>query len=553
MFTVNVTYQGNIYPYPKNTTLLEISKNFTNEYQYPIIIGSINNKIVDLNTEVDRDCEVNFYDITNLDGNRVYERGLLFLYIRAVKDVLNCDVMIEHSIDRGIYTEILNDTKTISEEDVLKVEAKMRDLVDAKIAFEKKSIIRLDAIDYFEINKQFDKAELLKYISNTYINLYKFGNMYDYFYGEMPIDTSYLNHFKLTFVHPNGIVVRYPNLFIGCQIADYRERKKLFAEFRKYHQWCQTIKVRSVTELNKIIANSEISDLIYLSEVEQNSRLFNIAETINKNKDIKIVLIAGPSSSGKTTTSHKLSLYLRSMGRIPHSLSIDDYFLDREETPKKEDGEYDFESIRALNLDLFNQHLKQLLNYEEVSIPEYNFVLGKCEYNNKRLKLDKNDILIIEGLHALNEELTISIERCNEYKIYLSPLTSINLAYHNRISTTDNRLLRRLIRDNRYRGYNASETLSTWQCVRVGEEEYVFPYQDEADVIFNTSLIYELGVLRVYAEPLLFSVDEGDPNYGEALRLINLLRNILPITSTNIPLDSIIREFIGDSYFKEKE
>ncbi|MGI6329286.1 MAG: nucleoside kinase [Bacilli bacterium] len=550
MFTVKIKYKDKLYAYPKDTSMLEISSNMEKDYQYKIIIGSVNNKIVDLNHQVDRDCEVNFYDLSYIDGNRAYERGLLFLYIKAVKEVLKSSVLIEHSIDRGIYTEIVTKEK-LTEEDLKLVENKMQELVNLKIPFEKLSILRLDAISYYETNQQLDKAENLKYISNTYVNLYKFKEMYDYFYGEMPIDSSYLDNFKLTLVEPKGIVLRYPNLFIKNKIADYVPREKLFTEFRDYHCWCRKIGVSNATDLNKYISLGKIGDLIYLSEIDQSRRLLKIVKEINEREKIKVVLIAGPSSSGKTTTSKKLALYLKSFGKNPYSLSIDDYFYDREKTPKKPNGEYDFESTEAVNRDLFNDHLKRLLNCEEVLIPTYNFITGKSEDKNKCLKLEENDILIIEGLHALNEQFSASIPRENKYKIYLSPLTSLNLDNHNRISTTDNRLLRRIIRDNRTRGYNASKTLGSWLRVRVGEEKYVFPYQEEADVVFNTSLVYELGVLRLYTEPLLFSVKEDDPNYGEALRLINLLRNILPITSSKIPLDSILREFIGDSYFKE--
>jgi uridine kinase len=367
----------------------------------------------------------------------------------------------------------------------------------------------------------------------------------------MPINTSYLKWFELTKVTPNGIVIRMPNIYLDCEITPYIHHEKLFEEFKKNHDWSKLVKLDNIPDLNRVISSGDVYDLIYMCEVEQNGRLLDIARKISANSNIKIVLIAGPSSSGKTTTSKKLSLYLRSMGLKPYPLSIDDYFYDRDKTPLKENGKPDFEAVSAINLELFNEHLKKLLNYEEVLLPEYNFINGKSEFNNRRLKLDEKGILIIEGLHALNEEFTKSVDSSNKYKIYISPLTGINLDNHNRISTSDNRILRRMVRDNQYRGYKANVTLSKWQDVREGEEKYVFPYQDAADVVFNTSLVYELGVLRLYAEPLLFSVEESDPYYGEAIRLLNILRNVLPATSDSIPLDSIIREFIGDSYFNE--
>ena len=553
MLTIKVKYKDEFYSYPKDITMLEISKNFKDNYKFNIIIGSINNKLVELNAKVNRDCEVDFFDVSSVAGNKAYERGLLYLYIKAVKDILNCDVMIEHSIDRGVYTEILNEKREITEQDVINIDKRMHQLVEEKIPFEKLSVARTDAIDYYEINNQIDKAKVLKYISNTFVNMYKFANVYNYFFGDMPIDASYLDDFKLTYVEPNGVIVRYPNMFLGSQIVDYIERKKLFEEFRRYHQWCDTIKINNIASLNEVIISGHVDNIIYLSEVEQNSRLFDIVNDIKNKESVKIILVAGPSSAGKTTTSKKLALYLKSIGINTHFISLDDYFFDKDKTPKNEDGEYDFESLRAINVVLFNQQLQQLLNHEEVLLPKYNFYTGKSEFKNKRLKIDKKDIIIIEGLHALNEDLTASINKEYKYKIYLSPLTSVNIDNHNRITTTDNRLLRRMIRDARFRGYNASMTLASWPKVREGEEKYIFPYQDAADVIFNTSLIYELGVIRLYAESLLFSVSEKDPNYGEAIRLINLLRNILPIRSTHIPFDSILREFIGNGLFTNKE
>jgi len=550
VFTIKVKYKNNIYPYPKDSTLLEISKQFKDEYKYDIIVATLNNKLTELNAKAEKDCTIDFFDISHLLGNRVYERGLVYLYTKAVRDVLKSDVLIEHSIDRGLYTTLVSDAE-VTDDLVLKIKNRMNELVNLKIPFEKLSVSRIEAIEYFEANKQNDIAESLRYISNTYVNLYRLDNSYDYLYGEMPLDTSYLKCFELTRVESKGIVLRYPNLYLSCDMAPYKHHDKLFHEFENHSEWCSKLNLNNVSDLNKTISSGEVNDLIYMCEIEQNSRLVEIAKTINTNPNLKIVLIAGPSSSGKTTTSKKLCLYLRSMGLFPHQISVDDYFLDRDKTPLREDGTPDFESLAAINIDLFNEHLRKLLNYEEAQLPRYNFLTGKMELTKNRLKLGEKDILVIEGLHALNDELTKTIESNRKYKIYISPLTNISLDNHNRISTSDNRLLRRMIRDNQYRGYKADVTLSKWQDVREGEEKYVFPYQDLADTVFNTSLVYELGVLRLYAEPLLFSVGEDNQYYGEAIRLLNILRNVLPITSDRIPLDSIIREFIGDSYFRD--
>lgn len=550
MFTVKVKYKDNEYTYPKDITLLEISEQFTENYKFDIIVGSINNKLTELSAKVEKDCTIDFYDVSHLLGNRVYERGLTLIYIKAVKDILKCDVMIEHSIDRGIYTQVIRNAD-LTDEEVSSIKARIQELIDKKVPFERLSVSRLESIDYYESNKQFDKAESLKYISNSFISLYKLENVYDFLHGEMPVNTSYIKWFDLHKVTNNGLVLMFPNIYLDSKIEPYKHHEKLFKEFKSYHEWCDRIKVKNVSDLNNIIADGKIQDLIYMCEIEQNGHLLDVARDISSKPEVKIVLIAGPSSSGKTTTAKKLSLYLKSIGLEPHSLSIDDYFLDRCNTPCNAKGEPDFESLAAINVELFNEHLTKLLNYEEVSLPEYNFMDGVCELGKKKLKLSEKGILIIEGLHALNEDLTKSIPSEHKYKIYISPLTSINLDNHNRISTSDNRILRRMIRDNQYRGYKSNVTLAKWQDVREGEEKYVFPYQDAADVVFNTSLVYEFCVLRTYAEPLLFSVDDNDPYYGEAIRLLNILKNVLPIAGENIPLDSIIREFIGNSYFRE--
>ena len=317
----------------------------------------------------------------------------------------------------------------------------------------------------------------------------------------------------------------------------------------EYIDWSDKIGIRNVSDINKMLAEGKWNDLIFMSEATYNKNLLDISETIYKNEDIKMVLIAGPSCSGKTTTSKKLEMFLESKGLNPVALSVDDYFKERIDTPLDEDGNKDYESINAIDTELFNDQLSRLLKGEEVILPTYNFITGQKEFK-RRLKLKENAILIIEGLHSLNDELTKTIDKKNKYRIYISPLTCLNLDNHNRLNTTDNRLLRRLVRDNLRRGYNASETLDSWKRVRKGETEYVFPYQDKSDIVLNTSLIYEMNVLKVYAEPLLFSVNESDPNYIEAIRLINLLRMILPMPSASIPLDSVMREFIGNGCFE---
>ncbi len=364
--------------------------------------------------------------------------------------------------------------------------------------------------------------------------------------------TKYLDSFSLNYIDENGFVMCYPDIFNPECVLSYTHHKKLFDKFLEYTTWGRKINISNAADLNEIVSLGNYSDLIRLSETYYDSQISKIADKIYENsKNIKVVLIAGPSSSGKTTTSKKLEVYLRSKGLIPHQISIDDYFVNRENTPRDEDGELDFESVDAIDINLFNKHLLSILDGEKVLLPQYNFILGKREYKNKWLQLKENDIIIIEGLHALNDILTMSIGPNNKFKIYISPLTQLNIDNHNYIRTTDTRKLRRIIRDNKYRGHSASQTLEMWSKIKRGEEKYIFPYQDNVDAIINSALVYEIGVLKTYAEPLLFSVSEDDPMYPEALRLINFLRNFLPIPSDDVPNDSILREFIGGSVFND--
>jgi uridine kinase len=397
-----------------------------------------------------------------------------------------------------------------------------------------------------------DKVNVLRYISNTYVNLYRLDDVYDYFFTEMAYSTSQITEFNLTYVKGDGFVLCMPDTFNPEVTQEYKHHRLIFDKFLDYTKWGEKIGIDCAFDLNRLVSQGKYDEVIRLAEANFESQLANVSNLVyNDRKNLKIVLIAGPSSSGKTTTSKKLAVYLQTQGFRTHAISVDDYFLDREQTPKLPNGEYDFESIRAIDLELFNKQLAELLDGKKVLLPQYNFVLGKKEFKNKWLQIKDNDIMIIEGLHALNEELTMSVERKNKFKVYISPLTQLNIDDHNRIHTSDTRRLRRIIRDNKYRGHSAADTLRMWKNIRTGEEKYIFPFQDDADIVVNTALVYELGVLKTYAEPLLFSVEEDDPVYPEAMRLINFLRNFLSIPSDEVPKDSILREFIGGSGFKE--
>ena len=389
------------------------------------------------------------------------------------------------------------------------------------------------------------------YNINSYVYLYKLGNLYNYFYSALPINTSVFTIFDLVYIDKNNLVLQFPNNYKEGEMAEYKSHPQIMAVFDEYDDYLKKININSSADLNKLVSKGKINDIIRLDEIVANTKLLNIAKQIASKKDkIKIVIIAGPSSSGKTITSKKLSMFLRSFGFNPKPLSIDDYFKAKEDTPKGIDGEYDFEAITAVDLELFNNHLTKLLNNEEVSVPTYNFVKGICEYNNNVLKLEKDDILIIEGIHGLNEDLTKQIPSENKFKIYVAPLTDLNIDKQNIVSTSDIRLLRRIVRDAKKRGYNALNTIKNWEKVRQGEEQYIFPYQDSADCIYNTALVYEIGVLRLYVEPLLYEIDCNSEYYEQAKKLLNFLRLFLTIAPDYIPGDSILREFIGDSSFE---
>ena len=536
----------------EGTTFKEIGEKFQGYFEYPILVANVDNSIVDLSDKLTKKCNIDFYDRSSLVGNHIYRKSLQFMLVLAIKRLFGQDaeVLIEHSVSKGVYCELVDIKITKS---VLKnIETEMNKIVSEDLIFNKISASRIDSIKYFKKKKWLDKVKVLKYISNTYINLYRIDDVYDYYYSEMVPSTRYLEEFALNYINESGFVMCYPDIFNPECVLPYKHHELLFNKFLDYTNWGRKIEISNAADLNEIVSLGKYSDLIRLSEAYYNSQISKIADKIYENsKNIKVVLIAGPSSSGKTTTSKKLEVYLRSKGLVPHQISIDDYFVNREDTPRDENGELDFESIDALDIDLFNKQLFSLLDGEKVLLPQYNFVLGKREYKNKWLKLGENDIIIIEGLHALNDVMTMSIESKNKFKIYISPLTQLNIDNHNYIRTTDTRKLRRIIRDNKYRGHRASDTLKMWSKIKRGEEKYIFPYQDNVDEIINSALVYEIGVLKTYAEPLLFSVAEDDPMYPEALRLINFLRNFLPIPSDDVPSDSILREFIGGSVFND--
>jgi len=550
---IEITINGEKKLFPYGITGLELSKYYKNAYSNDILALNANGKFMTLNKKITKSCNVEFIDYMSRDGHRMYVNGLKFLLIIAIKELFGSDVSVifEHSIDKGIYCRI--ESFNIDSEQVFnKIKDKMSELVSLDLVIENINVTTKDAIEFYKSTNQVEKIKNLKTFTENYIALSKCKNYYGYFYGKLPLSTGYLKKFDLTNLNNNTLVLRFPVLRGDGNVPEYKHHEKVINVFNQYGKWIDIMKVSNVGSLNEIVSNGGINSFIRMNEVIQNRNLMDISEIIRKSENkAKLILIAGPSSSGKTTTANKLCMYLKAQGLNPHILSTDDYFVNRLETKKDENGEYDFESIETIDLELFNSQLTSLINGEEVDLPRYDFIKGEKVFGERFLKLNKEDILIVEGLHTLNERLTSSIPRDQKIKIYISPFTPLAVDNYNHISTSDIRLLRRIVRDNRTRGRNVEETLKMWDKVRAGEEIYVFPYQDEADYIFNTAFIYEVGVLKVYVEPLLFNIEASSPYYEEARRLIRFLKIFLPIPSDSIPADSLLREFIGKSCFYE--
>ncbi len=548
MDNIIITFEDGIKrEYRKGIRLEEIIKDVNPDRD--IICGSFNNIILNYNDSINRSGELFLYGIDSPQGSRVYEKGLTFLFKVSALEVLgkNVNIKIRNSIDRGVFFEI---DKEVNEEDIKQIKKIMQTKIDKAITFEKIETTMNEAINYFKEIKREDKIKTLFYDKNKYVTLYKFDGVYNYFLGNLPHDSSILKYYDLTLLPGKGIILRFPSVYDNGKIVKYTHHEQFFNNVSEYLEWAKILNISSVGELNDAIVSMDAAELINLSESIQDYRLQSIASQIKEKQDkIKIILLSGPSSSGKTTSAKKLSLFLKTMGLNPVPLSLDDYFLERKDTPLNENGKPDFESLRAIDIKLFNNQIEKLLKGSKVTIPTFNFITGMKEYN-KTIQMKANDILIVEGLHALSDELLTDIPKNKKFKIYISPLVYLNIDDDNRINLTDIRLLRRMVRDNRTRGYSPSHTLSTWSEVRNGEEKYVFPYQDSADVIFNTFLAYELPIMKVYALPLLYKVQADDPEYMTALRLIELLNLILPIPSDDVPSLSIIREFIGKGYFE---
>lgn len=538
---------------PEETTLYELSKRFQENYKDTIVLAMVDGKLRELNKKIVKSCEVSFLTVTSRDGKRTYRRSVTLLMQKAVQNLWHNEVQVRvfYSLGQGYYCELEGCEN--SPEHVAMIAEEMRKLVKQDITIEKHSVKSTEAEEMFASYGMTDKERLLHYRRSSRVNLYRIGNMDDYFYGYMAPSTGMLKAFELE-AYGEGFVLRFPNKQ-GDVVEPLKTSKKLYHTLKESRSWSRMLGVGTIGALNDAIASGRGEEIILLQEALQEERIGSLAAQIAAARSggwdggIKFIMIAGPSSSGKTSFSNRLSIQLTAKGLKPHPIGLDDYYVDRDKCPRDENGNFDFECLESLDVELFNQDMTKLLNGEEVSMPSFNFKTGRREYRGRTLKLGPEDILVIEGIHGLNDKLSYSLPAESKFKIYISALTQLNIDEHNPLPTTDGRLLRRIVRDARTRGTSAQETIAMWDSVRRGEEKYIFPFQDSADVMFNSALIYEIAVLKVYAEPLLFQIPRDSEEYLEAKRLLKFLDYFLPLPAEGIQQSSLIREFIGGSCF----
>ena len=536
--------------YPLGTSLIEIADNMCVKTNKPILGARVNNKLKELSYRVYNPKFIEFIDITNIDGLRMYQRSLSFVLMKAVRDIFpNSQLKIEHSISEGFYCELEKETE-LTPQEVLTISDRMRQIINSDLKFKRDQLPTDEAIKRFEKNNLIEKAKLFKTRSTLFTSIYYLDNQIDYFYGYLVPSTGYLKVFDLI-PYFNGMLLRFPSSSKPETLGAVIEQPKLFDIVQEYKGWSEILGVSTIGSINKLVQEGKNSDLIKVTEALHAKKVSQIADQISKKNTVKIVLIAGPSSSGKTTFSKRLAVQLKVLGINSLPVSLDNFFVDRKQTPVDENGEYDFESLYALNLDLFNSTMNKLIAGEQTIIPEFDFHEGRSKRDtDKKNQLRKDEVLIVEGIHGLNPKLTEHIDDKYKYKIYVSALTTLGIDLHNRIPTTDNRLIRRIVRDFQYRGYSPEETLKRWPSVRRGEDKNIFPFQEEADVMFNSALLYELGVLKKYIEPLLKKVPETVPEYSESQRLIKFLSYFVEADNEHeIPPTSILREFLSGSSF----
>ena len=545
-----ITVEGQTLNIKDGTTYLELAKNFQKKYDHDIVLVLENNKMRELFRKVKDGAAVTFLTTGQIDGYNTYRRSATLLLLKAIYDVEGMDAVrgmkVEFSAGEGYY--VSSRKMPVNEETLARIENRMKELVSQNLPIEKRSIPVEEAIEHFTRHGMIDKARLFRFRRSSSVNVYLLDGFEDYYYGYMVPSTGYLKYFKLI-PYDEGFVLEFPPRKTPETFGPFKEQHKVFQTLKSSTKWGEILDVGTVGALNEQISAGNIGNIILAQEAIMEKGLGDIAAEIASRPDKKLIMIAGPSSSGKTTFSHRLSIQLMAHGLKPHPIAVDNYFVERVDTPKDENGQYNFECLEAMDIELFNQQMSALLRGEKVFMPTFNFVTGMKEYKGNSLKLGPEDVLVIEGIHCLNDALSYSLPAENKFKIYVSALTQMNIDEHNRIPTTDGRLLRRMVRDARTRGASAQKTISMWPSVRRGEDENIFPYQESADVVFNSALIYELAVLKQYAEPLLFGIRPEDPEYLEAKRLLKFLNYFQGIDSNLIPGNSILREFIGGSFF----
>lgn len=536
--------------YEKGVCLQKVGEDFQKFYQSQIVAAKVNHVVRDLQSCLDEDASVTFIEMDSEWGIKIYQRSVSFLLIAAVKESMpGVEVTVEHSLGNGLFCELSLD-RPICQKDIEILDGHMKRMIAENRPLIKKALAKDEAIALFEKSGQDEKARLIRNLDREKVSIYYCGTVYDYLYGPMVFSTGQCQLFSLN-LYKSGLIIRVPEKGRVNVVPSFVEQEKLANIFAEAEEWAGILHCSYVEHLNEYTRKKEIFDIIRVSEALHEKKFAQIADFISKHIDqVRLISIAGPSSSGKTTFAQRLRIQLRVNGIVPATISLDDYFMDRVYTPRDEKGNYDFEALEALDIELFNEHLVDLLRGEAVEIPYYNFITGTREWNGNVIQLKKNQPIIIEGIHGLNERLTNKVPRENKFKIYISALTQLAIDGHNRIPTTDTRLIRRIVRDHHFRGSNALKSLKQWPAVRRGEGKNIFPYQEEADVMFNSALIYELGVLKKYAEPLLRQVEPKEPEYAEAVRLLDFLAYFEAIEDeTEIPVNSILREFIGKSCF----
>lgn len=547
---IKATVNQSIYEVKEGTTLSDLAKQVQLPQEPIILLAYMDGKLRELFTPMTKDCHVRFVTLKEQAGYMAYKRTATLMFLKACEDLLGTGattkIALDYSIGNSIFCDFLED-RVIDEAFARSIQKRMEELAKANLPITKRSLDTDQAAKYFDRIGFKGKKELFQFRRESKTNIYSLDGYDNYFYGYMAPSTGYISAFLVS-AYQHGVVLQIPKRKQTEEIVPFTPQPKLFHVMQRSREWTKTMGVDTVGALNDEITHGNINHLILLQEGLQEKLLADIAdEIVSKNK--RIILIAGPSSSGKTTFSHRLSIQLQIAGLTPHPVSMDDYFLDRELSPRDENGNYNFETIASLDVDLLTKHINQLLDGEEIDVPSYNFITGKREYHGHKLKIGEKDVLVMEGIHGLNGTLTNEIPEDAKYRIYVSALNQINLDEHNRIPSSDGRLLRRIVRDAMTRGNDARETISRWDSVRKGEEDNIFPYQEEADAMFNSALIYELACLKVYAEPLLFGIDKNEPEYVEAKRLLKFFDYFVPVPSEAVPYNSILREFIGGSCF----